>query len=246
MHRAVAKDEPRAGGPLQRASAAYPSKRALALGIAYALFVGGAMRFLDVVLCLARPRLLVAYARLWRTAFRTSPYRERSYAKIAAAKRARLGLDELTYGETPLCTAVAFGARAGIGRSSVVVDPLAGRGRFLLAARWLGARARGVELVEENHWYAAPILAHVGVDVAHDDAALADYADATHVFLCWTCCTPETRAAIGRRITDTLRPGARVLTVTWPLDDDAAYTTAWTRRYLFSWGRGDVTLQTRR
>lgn len=233
-------------GPFRRARAAYPSTGALVKAGAYALGVGSLLRLCDLLLCAVRPRLLLAYVRLWRGQWRSSPYRERSYAKLAAAKRANVAVDELTYGETPLCTAVVFGAAAGIGRRAVVVDPLAGRGRFLLGARWLGARARGIELVEENVFYAAPALAAVGAPLAHADATAADYDDATHVFLCWTCCAQETRAGIVRRLQATLPVGARVLCVTWPLDDNDGFTTLWSRRYLFTWGRGDVTLHERR
>lgn len=233
-------------GPFRRAVAAYPSTGALVRGVAYALVVGGLLRTCDVLLLLPRPALLAAYVRLWRTNLRTSPYRRSSYAKIAAAKKLRVHVDEFTYGETPLCTAVVVGAAAGIGRDSVVVDPLAGRGRFLLGARRLGARARGVELLEDNHGYAAPILARVGVDLALADATTSDFGDATHVFLCWTCSAEATRAAIARRLRDTMAPGGKVLCVTWPLDDDDAFTTVWSRRYFFSWGRGDVSLHVRR
>ncbi len=229
--------------PFQRARGEFPSWGAFLKAAAYALIVGNLLRAADLVLACARPSVLVAYVKLWRSMLRNSPYRDKSYAKIQATKATSLTLSELTYGETPLVTAIVMMRAAGVRRGSVVFDPMAGRGRFLLAARLLGAQARGVEIVEENAYFAAPILARAGIELVQGDGALTDFSDATHAFVCWTCSSDQTRTAIGTALS-TMKPGGKVLSVTW-LVDVPGFKTLWSRRYLFTWGRGDVALAVR-
>ena len=87
----------------------------------YAMLLDVLSRLGDLAVLLWRPRLLLPYLGLW--------------------------LREAMYGETPVHTALWLFWKAGLGKGGQLVDLGAGRGRTLLAARWLGAGARGVELL---------------------------------------------------------------------------------------------------
>jgi len=177
-------------------------------------------RLLDLAMLAWRPRLLVAYLRLWAAALRRSPYRwPTSFESILALKRASMTPTEAVYGETPLCTAVRLFRRAGVKSGAHVVDLTAGRGRPLLAARWLGAQATGVEVLEQHVRIAAPILRSVGAELRCGDGTAADLAGVTHVYVCW----PDLSARTRSRLVTTLRTldeGARVIALQHPIDDD--------------------------
>lgn len=144
-----------------------------------------------------------------------------------------LGVEALTFGDTPVSLAVSLLRAAGVGPGDVVVDPLAGRGRVLLAARLLGAEARGIELDRSHVELAAPILARVGVRLDQGDARTSDLSDATCVYLAWTCLPEAARARVARRIP----AGARVIAMTFePPGVIERRDTRW-----FPWGRVDVT-----
>lgn len=176
------------------------------------------LRVADLAVLLIRPRLLIAYLRLWWLALVRSPYYwPRSFDSVLARTRSRQGRRELVYGETPLVTALYVLRKARLGRGEVFVDLTAGRGRPLLAAAWLGAHARGVELLSEHYDLVVPVLGRVGIDLACGDGATADIRDAACVYLAGTGFEKQTRQRFIDNLT-TLPAGARVVTVDQVLD----------------------------
>lgn len=211
----------------------------------YAAGMSALLRALDVVtLLVRRPSLLPAYVRVWRSTVQESPYPIRTFEKVQVAKRRGVSLRELVYGETAVFTAVRAFRRAGVGRDSVVVDVGAGRGRALLAARALGAQARGAELLASHVEHAERALAGTGATVALQDALEVPLEDATHVYVTWTCLSEGTRATLRERLR-VMAPGARVLTLTVPLEDDA-FTVDEPVVGWFTWGLERIWLHTRR
>ncbi len=201
----------------------------------WALVLGLVTRLTDALLLVGRPALARPYVGLWLAERLRSPYRaRRSFEVVRALQATGQRMRELIYGETPLMSALWVFRRAGVGRGSVVVDLGAGRGRVLLAARWLGARARGVELLAEHVTRMAPWLAPVGISLVEGDAAQADVTDATHVFLNWLALTPQTKARVVARLR-TCAPGTRVLTVLHPIED-GDFVRLSGHTVLFTWG----------
>jgi hypothetical protein len=192
-------------------------------------------RLTDLLLLLWRPRLLRPYLGLWLAHRLHSPQGvRRTFEVVRALKASGQGFRELIYGETPLLTAVLAFRRAGVGRGSRLVDLGAGRGRVLLAARWLGAEAHGVELLAEHVAPVAERLRPAGITLVQGDATQADLRDATHVFTNWLALAPETKGRLVERFRD-CRPGTRFITVAHPIEAEG-FTVCSRHRMLFTWG----------
>jgi len=199
-------------------------------------------RALDLLLLVGRPCLAYAYLRLWTAEWVRNPYRwPRSFEAVRIARSAAQSPREFLYGETPLVSALWIFWRAGVGRRSHLYDLGAGRGRALLAARWLGARATGVELLPEHVALVREPLARVGVELFEGDAASVSLRPATHVYLPWTGLEPATRARWEARL-DTLPVGTRIIAIDYPVALARAHTLARLEPW-FSWGRAPVWLQ---
>jgi hypothetical protein len=201
----------------------------------WALVLGLVTRLTDALLLLVRPALWRPYAGLWLAERLRSPYRaRRSFEVVRALQSTGQRLRELIYGETPLLSALWVFRRAGVGPGSRVVDLGAGRGRVLLAARWLGAHAHGVELLASHVTSTARFLAPAGITLVQGDAGEADLTDATHVFTNWLALTPETKARLVERLR-TCAPGTRVLTVMHPIEAPG-FVRLSGHTVLFTWG----------
>ena len=201
----------------------------------WAMVLGLITRLTDAVFLVVRPALVRPYVGLWLAERLRSPYRaRRSFEVVLALRSTGQRMRELIYGETPLMSALWVFRRAGVGPGSRVVDLGAGRGRVLLAARWLGAEARGVELLAEHVTRMAHWLAPAGITLVQGDAAQADLSDATHVFTNWLALTPETKARFVARLR-TCAPGTRVLTVMHPIEAED-FVRLSSHRVLFTWG----------
>ncbi|WP_395843907.1 class I SAM-dependent methyltransferase [Archangium violaceum] len=199
------------------------------------LLISFVTRALDVLLLLFRPRLLGPYLRVWLAEFLRSPYRlAASFEVVRVLKASGQDMRELVYGETPVATAVWIFHRAGLRRGGRLVDVVAGRGRALLGARWLGAEARGVDLLERHVASVSGAMRKAGISLQVGDATQQDLGDATHVYLAWTCLSPDTKARVIERLR-TCAPGTRILTVTRPLEAPGFITVSrhWV---LFTWG----------
>lgn len=199
-------------------------------------------RLFDVLVLLRRPRLLPPYLGLWLREVLVSPYRlKRSFETTRVLQASGQIFKELMYGEMPVHTGVWLFWKAGLGRGSRLVDLGAGRGRTLLAARWLGAEALGVELMQHHVDLARKPVEKAGAQLIVGDATLADLQDATHVFTNWTALTPQTRARLVERFR-TCRPGTRIITVTRPVEAPG-FTVISKHRLLFTWGPEHVWIQ---
>ncbi|PTL81449.1 methyltransferase [Vitiosangium sp. GDMCC 1.1324] len=206
------------------------------------LLIGLFTRVTDVLVLLVRPGLLRPYLGIWLAELLHSPYRpRRTFEMTRALKASGQGFRELIYGETPLLTALRLFRRAGVGRGSRVVDVGAGRGRALLAARRLGAEARGVELLVDHVASVAGQLRPAGITLTVGDATREDLGDATHVFANWTALSPETKARLTERFR-ACRPGTRFVAVTRPIEG-TDFATLGRYRMLFTWGFESVWLQ---
>ncbi|QAT82445.1 putative methyltransferase [Corallococcus coralloides] len=200
------------------------------------------LRGTDLLLLLFRPRLLKPYMGLWWQRILWTPYRwRRTFEMTRALQTTGQSFRELMYGETPLVTALWFLKRAGVGRSSRVVDLGAGRGRVLLAARWWGARAHGVELIADHVTRVAPWLGPAGVTFTVGDMTREPLGDATHIFCNWVAFSPETKARLVAHLR-TCAPGTRIITVTRPIQAEgfSGHVCHW---MLFTWGLEKVWLQ---
>jgi hypothetical protein len=191
---------------------------------------------------LVRPRLFAPYSKIWLAELRRSPYRWRTTFETrlvlnASSQTAR----EAMYGETPLFSAVQLFRRSGLASGGRLVDAVAGRGRPLLAARWLGAEARGIELFPHHVTPVATSLAQAGARLEVGDAQTARFDDASHVFLNWTGLTAQTRTRVTERLLEA-RPGTRFIAVSCPVESDRVRPIS-RHRVLFTWGLARVYVQ---
>lgn len=167
----------------------------------------------DHAAALRAPRIYAGYRCLRREA---RGLRWVDYATVAAARAAGIDLQSSTWGETPFSLARAWLNDAGVGSDSRVLDLGAGIGTVLLAARALGAAARGVELSPSRVACGRQAMALVGAALDEGDARTVSLADPwrpTHIVLCWTTWAPTLRDAVSRRLA-ALPPGSRVLSTT--------------------------------
>ena len=193
-------------------------------------------RVLDVLVLSLRPRLLRAWFALWLLELTHSPYRwpRRSFETALRMASKGRGQRELLYGELPVFSALWLLRRNGLARGGELLDIGAGRGRPLLAARVLGARARGLELMATHVRLAAPLLARAGVELEQADALEAELGEPSHVLLNWCAFGEGTRARLSDRLAQ-LKPGTVLLAVTVPLDE-TRFPLVQRHRVLFTWG----------
>ena len=158
------------------------------------------IRITDLLLLLWQPRLLRPYLGIRWEECRDTRYRaRRTFEVVRALKATGQRFRELIYGETPLMTSLYVFKRAGVGRGSRLVDLGAGRGRVLIAARWLGAEARGVELIADHVTRVAPRLQAAGITLTVGDMTREELGDATHLFTNWLALTRRQKAELIER-----------------------------------------------
>lgn len=216
--------------------------RARALVMIAGLVARPVLRARDLVVARRDPIVRRAYLSLWRAERSLPPY-EPSFEAVRRTRGGGLSVASLVWGETPLATAVESLERAGVGPSSTVLDLGAGRGMVLLAARMLGARARGIEIDPRRADPARQILQDAGADLVVGDVREAPLDEATHVWLSWTCMDAALRRTIDEKLA-ALRSGTRVVALTWP--PGPAFSVVARERALFPWGFVDVLLAERR
>ncbi|WP_227026730.1 class I SAM-dependent methyltransferase [Corallococcus soli] len=207
-----------------------------------ALVIAVIVRSTDLLLLLWRPSLLRPYLGLWWQRLLLTPYSaRRTFEMVRALQSTGQSFRELIYGETPLLTALLFLKRAGVGPDSRVVDLGAGRGRVLIAARWLKARSHGVELIADHVARVAPWLKPAGITLTVGDMTREPLTDVTHVFTNWVAFSPETKARLVEHLR-TCKPGTRIITVTRPIQAEGfvGQTSRW---MLFTWGPEKVWVQ---
>ena len=208
-----------------------------ARAVLWGLGVRPLLRARDLAVASRNGAIARAYRKLWRLE-RALPPHQASPRGVDDAERAGLSREALTWGETPLATAVDLLASAGVTSSSTVVDLGAGRGMVLLAARLLRANARGVELDPMRAEPAQPILTDVGGALSVGDARSYELAGATHVWLAWTCMPHDVRATLSERVAQ-LPAGTRVVALTWD-PPSSSFEVIGRARARFSWGTATV------
>lgn len=181
------------------------------------------LRLLDLVALLPRPVLLWAYLRLRMGELWRPPYAMEDEERHAEV-----------YGETPLVVALYLMRKAGVGKGTTLLDVGSGRGLPLLAARYLGAQARGIESVEHHVVASRGALVGAGATVAHGDATQVTWGNPSHVYLAWTCFDPMLRRAVTARV-GSLASGARVIALDEPPDLPGLRTVS-EHRVPFPWG----------
>lgn len=207
----------------------------LPLVLAGLFSLGALLRWVDLLRLLPHPRLLFAYLQLWGKAFVHTPWSDGSFDKRRDARRFHKSMVELTYGETPVVTAVQALRAAGVDASSRVLDLGCGRGRVLLAARLLGAEAEGFDMLAGHVEVARDPLAAIGAGVYLGLAEEATLTGVTHVFVAWTCFSAETRARVVAHLR-TAPAGLRVVVLNHCIEDDA-FVLRRRLSLLCSWGR---------
>jgi hypothetical protein len=208
----------------------------------YFFFNNLVCRALDLALLLRHPRLLRAYFGVWTAELVRSPYKwPRSFEAKRQVQATGQTVRELMYGELPIFTGVWLFWRAGLRKDSQLIDLGAGRGRALLAARWLGAKARGIELLPGHVNITAGIIGKTGAELLQGDALDAPLDDATHIFVNWTGLSDATRTRLTERF-EKLRPGTRVIVTSRPVED-ARFRLVSYHLLLFTWGLATAYVQ---
>ena len=206
------------------------------------LALSALFRVLDAVFLLfVAPRLLWPYLRVSWAGLVRSPFRVGAFAQQHAARTSGQSLSELVYGETPVFSAFSLLRRAGLSSSKMLLDLGAGRGRVLLAARALGAEARGLELLSEHVSAVEPALKQAGATLEVANALNFHPQSATHLFVTWTCMSEASRDQMTRQLR-LCAPGTIVISVTHPVADPL-FRVREHRRPLFTWGRADAYIQ---
>ena len=216
----------------------------LVLLLAYVTSVMAVMRAVDFFLLMRWPRLWKAYLRTWKTAYEKSPFTESDFGRVVAARQGNRSRTELTYGETPVVTARALLRAVGVTRESAFLDLGMGRGRVLIAALTLGARARGVDLVRSHVETTRAALESVGAQVAQQDAAKTSLEGASHIFLAWTCFSERSRKEVTQHL-ESAAPGTVVVCLDYPIESQA-FEPLKKRTVFCSWGRANAFVSRRR
>ena len=172
----------------------------------------------------------------------TSAPRER-FQSVLAARAAGIPPAARIWGETPLSVACGLLREAGAGAGSTVADLGAGRGAVLVAARAIGATARGCEIDPARAAALAGPLAACGVAIDVADARAWPLGTPTHVWLSWITWPASLRAQVSERLA-MVPKGTRVIALTWA--PTGPFTALWERRRWMPWGVVDVVLAERR
>ncbi len=151
--------------------------------------------------------------------------------------------EELKYGETPWFTAEQILRAARLKSGEQFLDLGCGTGKMVFtAALAFEARAVGVEVLPSYLSVAEKLKRWCKLDNCAfqlDDFTQVNLSEADLVFLTANALTEETRRHLLGRF-QTLKHGARLLTVDWPIQDDSRIKMVGSERYLFSWGRDEV------
>lgn len=153
------------------------------------------------------------------------------------------------YGETPLTSLETIAKECRISKEDTVYEVGAGRGRTCF---WLngvlGCRVVGIEYIPEFVGRANIIkkrLGLSGVEFRLEDMLKSDYTGATAIYLYGTCLDDTTIEKLCG-IFSKLKPGTKIITVSYPLTDyghKADFEVMKRFTVPFTWGEGDVYLQ---
>ncbi len=157
--------------------------------------------------------------------------------------------DPYQYGETPLTELERIARAAEVGRNDVVYDLGCGTGRtsFFLNAVF-GCKVQGIEIIPHFFERADAIKARAGnedVSFICTDMLETDFAAATVVYFFGTCSEDDFVKALIERMKLSLQPGARVITISYPLNEfgGSSFVLQEEIPTKFNWGTSTAFLQ---
>lgn len=168
-----------------------------------------------------------------------------------ATRKGHLPEDLTVYGETPWTTLERALQAVNMRAEDVFVELGAGTGRNLLFVHYFyGARAIGYEIVERFVEKFSWLQFHLKLsDKSEMRAANWFEADLEkeggNVFFLVGSCYSDDHLKLANHKLSSLKSGARIITVSYPLDEDD-FEAIGHFEAPFSWGRGTIFLQRRR
>ena len=123
---------------------------------------------------------------------------------------------------------------AGLNKESSVIDLGAGRSCVLLLVKFLGAKARGIDLNPEHVAVAKWTLKHTGIGYAAANAKTIELESYSHAYLAWTTWSTRTRHGIVKNLLN-MRQGAKIIVLSWQIAD-INFSEVKRGLALFSWG----------
>jgi SAM-dependent methyltransferase len=157
--------------------------------------------------------------------------------------------DPYQYGETPLTELEKIARRAEVGKGDVVYDLGCGTGRtsFFLNAVF-GCKVQGIEIIPHFVERAEEIKGRIGnedVNFTCADMLETDFRTATVVYFFGTCSKDEFVMALLDQMKLNLRPGARVITISYPLNEvgESSFILKEEIPVRFNWGASTAFLQ---
>lgn len=171
---------------------------------------------------------------LWRTPFALSR---------KATQEQNLPEDLTTYGETPWTTLETICREIHLQPEDIFVELGFGTGRNLLfIPLYFHCRAIGFELipafVNKMPWLLHSNHLTQSVTIYAQNWLEADLSQGSVFFLVGTCYSDEHLQQATQKLRE-VSPGARIVTVSWPLTD-SAFKLLHQKELPFSWGRGTV------
>jgi SAM-dependent methyltransferase len=164
-----------------------------------------------------------------------SPYKVSKDFLVARGKR-----DVHVYGETPLTTMAKIIKECGVKEGDRLYELGCGTGRTCLWLReFVGCEVVGVERIPTFVRNARKVL--TDVEFRQEDFFAQDYGDADVVYL-YGSCMDELEADRMSQALQGMRAGARVISVSFPLDGFKVLKKFNAR---FIWGKAEVFLQVR-
>ena len=157
--------------------------------------------------------------------------------------------EEYTYGETPLTTFADIAKEAKITSCDTVYELGCGRGRVSF---WLkcftGCKVVAVDIVPEFISHAKRIQRKLKVDqieFINENFLETNFGEANVVYLYGTCLEEQSIKALIEKFR-ALKPGTRIITVSYALNDfndDKVFETMKHFTSKFTWGEGEVYIQ---
>lgn len=155
--------------------------------------------------------------------------------------------ESLAYGETPAVSVLRILQVSGLPPGGSFLDLGAGRGLAACVAACAGHPATGLDFFDEHVCLARRVAADLGVSCRFErgDFLTAPLPPADLTYACSTAFGEATRQALGRRLADTLAPGALLATLDW-IPDQSAFEPLRSVHVPVTWGVACAVISRRR